>query len=157
MQVNNQVLPSVFNRLMDVSLGDTDRRIWYSIEDLIAAVRTDLEDLLNTRQPIVDLDLDYDELGDSILNYGVPDPSRFALETPVGRRRLASCLVTIIRVFEPRLTNVSVESLANQRDDKFRELRFRVTGRLAIEAAPQVVFESTLHVPSGQYKVKESA
>jgi type VI secretion system protein ImpF len=156
MQPSAQVLPSVFNRLVDVSMGDTDRRAWYSVADLIGGVRSDLEDLLNTRQPMADLDLDYQNLGDSILNYGVPDPSRFALETPLGRRRLASCLASIIRCFEPRLHSVMVEPLTSQKDEKFRELRFRVTGRLAIESAPQVIFESTLHVPSGQYKVKES-
>ena len=155
MPSNNQVLPSVLNRLIDVSLGDTDRRTWYSVADLIAAVRSDLEDLLNTRQAIADLDLDYKNLADSILNYGVPDPTRFALETPTGRRRLASCLMAVIGCFEPRLKNVFVEPIVTNRDDKFRELRFRVSGRLAVESAPQVVFESTLHVPSGQYRIEE--
>lgn len=157
MQSSSQVLPSVLNRLVDVSMGDTDRRTWYSINDLIAAVRVDLEDLLNTRQPIADLDLDFATLADSILNYGVPDPSRFSLETPAGRRRLASCLMAVIGCFEPRLKNVLVEPITDKKDDKFRELRFRVSGKLAVESAPQVVFESTLHVPSGQYRIEEPA
>lgn len=155
MELNNQVLPSVLNRLVDVSLGETDQRAWYSVADLISAVRADLEDLLNTRQPIANLDFDYTGLADSILNYGVPDPSRFPLETPAGRRRLASCLIAVIECFEPRLRNVLVEPITDKKDDKFRELRFRVSGRLAVESAPQVVFESTLHVPSGQYRIEE--
>ena len=152
----NQVLPSVLNRLVDVTMGDAERRAWYSIDDLVSAVRADLEDLLNTRQPIADLDLDYPLLGDSILSYGVPDPSRFALDTPSGRRRLAASLVAVISCFEPRLTQVVVEPIIDRVDDKFRELRFRVCGRLAVESAPQVIFESTLHVPSGQYRVEEA-
>jgi type VI secretion system protein ImpF len=154
-KASDLVLPSVLNRLVDVSMGSDDRRSWYDVEELIGVVRDDLEGLLNTRQTMVDIAQEYPGLEKSILGYGVPDPSCFALETPTGRRRYANCLVAIITCFEPRLHSIRVDAVADASGEKFRELRFRISGRLAVDSAPRVVFESTLHIPSGQYRIEK--
>ena len=54
----------------------------------------------------------------------------------------------------PAMTDVRIE-LGDQRKEKMRELKFRVVARLAVEPAPQIIFESNLHVPSGQFTLEE--
>jgi type VI secretion system protein ImpF len=147
------LLPSVFDRLADLSSQGADSQAWYDVAQLTRVVRRDLEDLLNTQRSIPNLAVDFPFLSESVVGYGVPDPSTFALETPNGRRRFASELCEVITTFEPRLTDVKIE-LAGDQKDKFRELRFRVIARLAVESAPQLVFESILHVPTGQFSVQ---
>jgi type VI secretion system protein ImpF len=147
------LLPSVFDRLADLSSQGADSPAWYDVAQLTRVVRRDLEDLLNTQRSVPTLAVDFPLLSESVVGYGVPDASTFPLDTPNGRRRFASELCDVIRTFEPRLTDVKIE-LAGDQKDKFRELRFRVIARLAVESAPQLVFESILHVPTGQFSVQ---
>jgi len=155
LQKNTMLLPSVFDRLADLSTQGADSPAWYDVAALTRAVRRDLEDLLNTQRSIPKLAYDYPLLSESVVGYGVPDPSSFALDTPQGRRRFASEICKVIKTFEPRLTDVQIE-LAGDHKNKFRELRFRVIARLAVESAPQLVFESILHVPTGQFSIEGS-
>jgi len=147
------LLPSVFDRLADLSFNGASSPAWYDVAALTRVVRRDLEDLLNTQRAIPKLAADFPLLADSVVGYGVPDPSTFALDTPQGRRRFAYELCEVIKAFEPRLTDVEIELPGDQKD-KFRELRFRVIARLKVESAPQLVFESILHVPTGQFSVE---
>ncbi|MEM9589195.1 MAG: type VI secretion system baseplate subunit TssE [Planctomycetota bacterium] len=151
----SMLLPSVFDRLADVSVGGPDSPEWYDVPTLTTAVRRDLEDLLNTQQSIPGLALESPLLADSVVGFGVPDPSTFSLDTPAGRRRLAAALVEVIHRFEPRLSDVQIE-LGSDSGLKLCDLRFRVVARLAVETAPQVIFESSLHVPSGQFSIGET-
>jgi type VI secretion system protein ImpF len=150
---HTMLLPSVFDRLADISLQGADSSAWYDVETLTSAVRRDLEDLLNTQKSIPALAADFPMLSRSVVGYGVPDPSTYPLETPLGRRRFASDLRQTIETFEPRLTEVQVELAGNQ-GEKFRELRFRVIAKLTVESAPRLVFESVLHVPTGQFSIE---
>lgn len=154
-QPHPMLLPSVFDRLADLSAEGVDSPAWYDIAALTRSVRRDLEDLLNTQRSIPHLAADFPLLSESVVGYGVPDPSTFALETPQGRRRFASELCQVIKTFEPRLTDVQIE-LAGDQKNKFRELRFRVIACLAVESAPRLVFESILHVPTGQFSIEGS-
>jgi len=148
------LLPSVFNRLADLSAGGSDSDRWYDVATLTQAVRRDLEDLLNTQQSVPGLRREHPGLADSIIGYGVPDPAGYALETPSGRRQFAAALTHVLRTFEPRFSDVRVE-VGRGAEEKLRELHFRIIARLAVETAPQIVFESRLHVPSGQFHVGE--
>lgn len=148
------LLPSVFDRLADLSAYGTESNAWYDIKSMTQAVRRDLEDLLNTQKTLPNLAADFPLLAQSVVGFGVPDPSTFALDTPNGRRRFSAALCEVIKTFEPRLTDVQIE-LGNDQGDKFRELRFRVIARLAVETAPQLVFESILHVATGQFSISE--
>lgn len=149
-----QLLPSVFDRLADVSAGGLNSDKWYDIKAMTDAIRRDLEDLLNTQQSIPHLGVDFPELAESVVGFGVPDPTTFPLDTPSGRRRLATALMNVINTFEPRLSDVRIE-LGSASGEKLRELKFRVVARLVVETAPQIVFESNLHVPSGQFSIGE--
>ncbi len=158
MPVSNKIalLPSVLDRLADVSSAGAGSDTWYDVAALTQAVRRDLEDLLNTQQSIPDLGIEFPLLAESVVGFGVPDPSTFPLDTPSGRRRFAAALMQVIALFEPRLTDVRIE-LGDQSKEKMRELRFRVVARLAVEPAPQIIFESNLHVPSGQFTIQGTA
>jgi len=151
------LMPSVLDRLADVSESGSESDHWYDVAAMTAAIRRDLEDLLNTQQSLPHLGIQYPELGESIMAFGVPDPTTYPLDTPAGRRRLATALLKVIRTFEPRLSNVRVE-LGSIKGEKLRELRFRIIARLVVETEHQIVFESNLHVPSGQFSIdKETA
>jgi len=152
---NTMLLPSVFDRLADLSTQGAESPAWYDVAALTRAVRRDLEDLLNTQRSIPKLAIDYPLLSESVIGYGVPDPSSFALDTPQGRRRFVSEICRVITTFERRLTDVQIELAADQKN-RFRELRFRVIARLAVEAAPRLIFESLLHVPTGQFSIGAS-
>jgi len=151
-----QLLPSVFDRLADLSADGINSDEWYDIERLTQAVRRDLEDLLNTQKTVPGLASSFPMLAESVVGFGVPDPSTFSLETPAGRRQFAAALVHTIHTFEPRLRDVRIE-LGGDSGEKLRDLRFRVVARLAAEPAPQIIFESKLHVPSGQFSVGEAS
>lgn len=151
-----RLLPSVFDRLADVSFGGVDSEEWYDVAMLTRAVRRDLEDLLNTQRSIPNLEAEFPHLAASVIGYGIPDPSNFPLDTPSGRRALAAAIAETVTTFEPRLTDVRIE-LGDVGGQKLRDLRFRVIARLAVEPAPRVVFESRLHVSSGQFSVSEDA
>lgn len=146
------LLPSLWDRLADLSVDGVNSEPWYTVDEFVQTVRRDLEDLLNTQRSIPHLEDDFPELSKSLLNFGVPDPASFALDTPAGRRRFAGTLAEAIEVFEPRLRNVQIEMLTGE-GQKFRDLEFRVVATLAVEAAPQIIFESQLHIPSGQFTV----
>jgi type VI secretion system protein ImpF len=147
------LLPSVFDRLADLSSNGVNSPAWYNIATLTRVVRRDLEDLLNTQKSIPNLEQDFPFLAASVVGYGASDPSSFALDTPQGRRRFANEMCEVIKTFEPRLTDVKIE-LSGDQKDKFRELRFRVIAKLKVESAPQLVFESILHVSTGQFSVE---
>ncbi len=151
-----KLLPSVFDRLADLSSDGVNSNEWYDLDRLTQAIRRDLEDLFNTQCTLPGLVADFPLLAESVVGFGVPDPSTFALDTPSGRRQLAAALVNVINTFEPRLTDVRVE-LGGDRGEKRRELRFRIVAKLAVETAPQIIFESRLHVPSGQFSIGEES
>lgn len=151
-----RLLPSVFDRLADLSTDGIESDQWYDIDRLTRAVRRDLEDLLNTQRTVPGLATEFPTLAESVVGFGVPDPSTFSLETPAGRRQFAAALVHTIHTFEPRLRDVRIE-LGGNTGEKFRDLRFRVVARLAAEPAPRIIFESELHIPSGQFSVGEAS
>src|SRR5437763_9691271 len=70
---NQALMPSVLDRLIDPDSAGTAWRRGYGVEQMIEAVRRDVEDLLNTRQSHVGLSADYHEVNNSVIAYGLPD------------------------------------------------------------------------------------
>src|SRR5579883_1420613 len=79
-----------------------------SVRQLKAAVRRDLEWLLNTRRIATDLPETYELLSESLYNYGLPDFSAYSVNSPRDRARLLRTLEKTISLFEPRLMQVKV-------------------------------------------------
>ncbi|MFB3813503.1 MAG: type VI secretion system baseplate subunit TssE [Terriglobales bacterium] len=124
-----------------------------SFRQFKAALRRDLEWLLNTRQTPFAAGKEFRELSNSLYNYGLPDLSAISAQSVYDRKRLVQSLQATVETFEPRLADVRVtmESMpANT-----RMLRFRIEGLARIDPAPeQVSFDTVLELTSGEYEVK---
>jgi len=126
-----------------------------SLRELRAALRRDLEWLLNTRCAIEEPPESLRELERSVYNYGVHDTSSLYLRSPKDQEFLAKSIKTAINFFEPRLqaVNVSIEPTT----DEVHGIHFSIEGLLRMDPAPEPVFFDTLLEPtSGEYKVKSA-
>src|SRR3954454_10199898 len=77
-----------------------------SVRLLKAAVRRDLEWLLNTRRIVEMPDEGLKEVNKSVYVYGLPDLSALTMDTTGDRNKLVKQILATIAMFEPRLTNV---------------------------------------------------
>ena len=126
-----------------------------SLRELRAALRRDLEWLLNTRRAIEEPPESLREVERSVYNYGVHDTSSLYLRSPKDQEFLAKSIKTAINFFEPRLqaVNVSIEPTT----DEVHGIHFSIEGLLRMDPAPEPVFFDTLLEPtSGEYKVKSA-
>jgi type VI secretion system protein ImpF len=149
---------SVLDRLVD---QEPERKLEppltraQSLRDLKAALRRDLEWLLNTRRTIEESPASLKELEHSLYNYGLPDVSSLYLRSPNDQEILLTAIKTAINLFEPRLLNVKV-TLEPPADDT-RVVRFTIEGLLRMDPAPEhILFDTVLEPTSGQYQVKGS-
>jgi type VI secretion system protein ImpF len=121
---------------------------------LKAAVRRDLEWLLNARRPAVELPSDAAEIEKSVYWYGLPDLYSQNLSSQPDRTTLARIIQTAIVSFEPRLTSVKV-SLAPVADAPLPQLRFVIDALLRMEPTPErVSFDTILEITDGEYHVR---
>lgn len=137
---------SVLDRLLDDG-GDNGRDAplrSHTLADLRAAVRRDLENLLNTRRRVIGWPEDLTELGTSIFNYGVPDILAENLATEARRKDVVAQLETAIRRWEPRFTKLAVALMENT-DPTDRTLRFRIEAMIKADPQPEpLVFDSVV-------------
>jgi type VI secretion system protein ImpF len=166
--------PSVLDRLTDPASRGTAARPGYSEELMIAAVRLDLEELLNTRRaPLFEyarpgdgtaagvrglldqLEVEqqaYPELISSVAAFGLPELTS-AEASKQTREQIAVMIEKIIGWFEPRLREVRA-SLLPASDPNDRNVRFRIEAELNVEPAEPVAFETTLNLSTGRHKVE---
>ncbi|MGA2606899.1 MAG: type VI secretion system baseplate subunit TssE [Terriglobia bacterium] len=149
---------SVLDRLID---QEPERKLEppltraQSLRELKAALRRDLEWLLNTRRTIEESPASLKELEHSLYNYGLPDVSSLYLRSSNDQDSLLKAIRVAINFFEPRLLNIKV-TLEPAADDT-RVIRFGIEGLLRMDPAPEHVFFDTMLEPmSGQYQVKGS-
>ncbi len=69
--------PSMLDRLVDPESEGTSWRRGYSVDQMIDAVRKDLEDLLNSHRTAADIPEELAEVRRSIVAYGIPDLSSY--------------------------------------------------------------------------------
>lgn len=106
-------------------------------------VRRDLEQLLNTRFRPLSPPARRSHLARSLLDYGLPDLATVNIMSGEHKAAFARTIQAIISNFEPRLSRVQVEFVANERLD--RTVRFRIEALLLCTPTPEpVVFNSTL-------------
>ena len=152
-----RITPSVLDRLIDYEPEITREPLASrakSLRQLKEAVKRDLEQLLNTRQPGDWLPEDLKELNNSLAAYGLPDFSSVSIKSPAEQLRLRRALEAAVTMFEPRLEDVNITLLPA--GDLERSLHFRIDARLRIEPAPEpVTFDAMLQLSSGQYLVRE--
>ncbi len=143
-----KITQSILDRLTDSDPRTTPER------QLKAAVRRDLEWLLNTRRVVEPPPESLTEVNRSLYNYGLPDFSSYSLSSPKDRSKLLRALETTIALFEPRLAGVKVTAVEAPSAGS-RVLRFQIEGLLLKDPAPeQVSFDTVLQLANGEYQVK---
>jgi type VI secretion system protein ImpF len=146
-------LPSMLDRLIDPESGGTAWRRGYGETEMLAAVRRDLEDLLNTRRYAVNAIDEYPETRDSVASFGMPDVSDLPAATAKQRAALGLKISEAVRRFEPRLTDVQVRLIEDiDENDRFT-LKYQISARLATEAASEVNFETIVELGRGRSRV----
>jgi type VI secretion system protein ImpF len=147
---------SVLDRLIDndpSSPVDPPAGRAHSLRQLKAALRRDLEWLLNTRRTpdaIQDAAL---QLYKSLYNYGLPDISNLSMLSIADQNRLLRMMENTLALFEPRLKSTRV--LLESAGAGSRILRFLIEGLLRLDPAPErVSFDTLLELTSREYEVK---
>ena len=138
---------SILDRLLDNEPSapvDLDPDKHQRIKELKNSVRRDLENLLNTRFRVVEPPEEYEQLDNSLLNYGLPDLATVNILDSEKKKLFIQHLEQTLRHFEPRFKSVKVNFLDNN-DSRDRTLRFRINATLYADPAPEtVIFDSVL-------------
>jgi len=124
-----------------------------SLRDLKAAIKRDLEWLLNTRrtiEPAPDADR---ETVRSVYHYGFADLSSRSVLSSKDHNDLAREMESVIATFEPRLKRAKVRM--EKVEGSYHALRFVIDGMLCMDPAPEPVrFDTVLELGKGTYEVK---
>ncbi len=151
--------PSVLDRLLDSSPDlsiDPPRTRQTQMREALDSLCRDLETLLNTRRRPITPPASLPQLRTSLLNYGVADFIGANMGTREHREVFASKLEEAIRVFEPRLRDVSVVVLDPQESAE-RVLRLRIEATVLLVAEPTpVLFASTVNPATLRFSVAEA-
>jgi len=143
-----ELMPSTVDRLLD-----PEGRSVFDLQALVAAVRRDLEDLLNTRQTTGDVPALYPELRGSVFTFGLPDLNSLDAATSEQRAAIGVIIEAMVNQFEPRLKDVHVH-LVKGGDDKKSSIAFHIEAKVHADPAPEVAFETILELTTGHYFVK---
>ncbi len=147
---------SVLDRLIDNDLSlrsDPPVTRAQSMRLLKAALKRDLEWLLNTRRTPESVEDSALELERSLYNYGLPDVAALGVHSINDQKRLLRMLEATVAIFEPRImgARVTMEPVAGTA----RILRFQIQGLLRVDPAPErVTFDTVLELSSAEFEVK---
>ena len=157
-EAEQTVTQSVLDRLIDRDPGnqvETPPTRAQSVRQLRAAVRRDLEWLLNSRRNPDAAGPEYEYLERSLFNYGLPDISSLHWNSSKDRSRLARMLEIAVEFYEPRLERVRVIALDGGAGGAVQVLRFQIEGMLKMDPSPEhISFDTVLQLASGEYQVK---
>jgi type VI secretion system protein ImpF len=150
---NQGLMPSVLDRLIDPDTEGTAWRRGYGLQQVVDAVRRDLEELLNTHPSFHDLPEEWAELRRSVLAYGLPDMASVSAANQIEREELGRVVEAIIQRFEPRLRDVRAV-LVESGEGEDRHVRFHIEARLNVDPAPEVAFETVLELSTGHASIQ---
>lgn len=124
-----------------------------SLRELKAALKRDLEWLLNTRRTIEPAPDSARETARSLYHYGLPDISSKSVLSSRDHNELARDMESTLTIFEPRLKRPKVRMEPVKK--AYQNLPFVIEGLLCMDPAPEPVrFDTTLEVGKGAYEVK---
>ncbi len=151
------LIPSILDRLLDDNPAvqqELEASRVQILRDLHASIRRDLQNLLNTRSRCIVPGTELNQLGQSLINYGIPDFSCDNLGSDNSRKEFRRAMEEAIRTFEPRLKTVHVQLLENA-DPLDQTLRFRIDALMHADPAPEpVAFDSLLEPVTYNFEVK---
>ena len=125
-----------------------------SVRGLKAALRRDLEWLLNTRRNPLAAPESMAELSQSLFNFGLPDFSTFSVNATKDKQKLLVEIERTVALFEPRLRNVRCQ-LIEGTGTAARALRFQIEGSLQMDPSPEhISFDGELQLASGECQIR---
>jgi len=156
-EIERTVQPSLIDRLTDAeprSTREPPTSPKDSAQAFREAVQADIEWLLNTRRSIVPVPEAYRELLHSVHEFGLPDVTGIAVNTPQGRTMLREMIQDALERFEPRLESPVVR-IGDVDVLSTPMVRFQVEAILRMDPSPEhVVFDTVLEVSRGEYAVQ---
>lgn len=155
-EFEGNITQSVVDRLIDMEpreAVDPQFSRAKMLKEYRAAVRRDLQWLLNTRRINESAGPDMPVLQRSLFNYGLPDFSTYSLNSPNDRTQLTNHIEDTIEIFEPRLRDVRVTVLQSEAGDT-RVLRFKIEALLVMDPAPEQIFFDGIRDPgNGEFQL----
>ena len=152
-----RLIPSVYDRLLGEELpSETSLEIdrVRHVRRLKAALKRDLENLLNTRCRCGGYPREFSELEMSLVNYGIPDFTGSNAGSVEQRTAFLQIIKEAIERFEPRLRHVILTPVEEDGAPLQRVLQFRVEAMLVTEEEEEPVsFVSTMEPASGSYRL----
>jgi len=149
----------LLDRLIDLDVNNRHEAPLTRAESLRQfrnSVKRDLEWLLNTTRPSLDIPESHAEVEKSIICYGLPDISNMSLQSASDESRLRRSLESAIETFEPRLARPKVTSKEPFKK-AMQAVTFHVEAILMVEPAPErIAFDTVLEISKGAYSVKET-
>jgi type VI secretion system protein ImpF len=152
---------SLMDRLVDEQFGGApslDQSLFVGVDEYLDSIRTDLEELLNTRfhVPLGMLE-EFEGLQDSVLTYGLPDMSHASSRNASNREEIRRSIERAIASFDSRLSSVDVD-LEPEQEGNERRLMFRVDAVVDLRPAKErVVFDAALNLATNRYEISEGA
>jgi len=145
---------SVLDRLTPIGSGGRRRDMRIGVEELKQSVRRDIEWLLNSRRPLLDL-TDLPEARTSILAYGLPDLTLFSGSSS-DCQRICTLIEEALRAYEPRLQPRSIKvTHATAREDSHVRLHFNIHALLNVDPVREPIsFDTSVETASGAVQVK---
>jgi type VI secretion system protein ImpF len=145
---------SILDRLIDREPNVTHEpaREGFSVGQIKDSVARDLENLLNTRRSILVPSNLCKEVKNSLFVYGLSDYTSRNPGNVSVRSQLRLEIEKTLARFEPRLKNITVHvdspAVGN------RELKFRITGVLVVDAISEpVVFDTNYDLTRSHYTI----
>ncbi|HEX6502994.1 MAG TPA: type VI secretion system baseplate subunit TssE [Terriglobales bacterium] len=154
--VNGPVTLSVLDRLIDTDPkhnAEAPLTRPQSLRQLKAALKRDLEWLLNTRRTIDPAPEGARETNRSVYHYGFPDLCSKSVLSSKDQNDIVREMESAITLFEPRLKRAKVRMEVVE--NSFNTLRFVIEGLLCMDPAPEPVrFDTVLEVGKATYEIK---
>lgn len=150
---------SVLDRLADADpdrAEDHPKTIGDQVLEVRESLRRDLERLLNTRRCPKSPPAGVGDLSDSLVAFGVDGFFVTSLVTDRQREEFAAAMERRIRVFEPRLSELTVSTLPPRHPSE-RSLRLRIEAVYrAQEGMPAIAFETAVDPSTQRFRVEPS-
>jgi type VI secretion system protein ImpF len=160
-RAQDRLRPPFWDRLTADPSAVTSAALRVDARQLVAAVRRDIERLLNTRRTDL-MDLSHlPEAASSLLGYGMPDLSIYSGRSSRDRRAICEMIIDLLQKFEPRLVPATIRvdyvdggqsvGLASA-----SEARFRIRALLHVDPLRQAVtFDTAVDMETSEVKIED--
>lgn len=146
----------LFDRLIDETPGTPGEpmpKIYLDTQGLADSVEREVRTLLNTRCPLSEAEIDYDER--TVIDYGLIDLAGFFTADLQDQRRLSQHIARTIAAYEPRLAKVAVT--LERLHKEVRALDVVISGEMRVgEIVHPIAFPVRI-APPGEGEGREAA